>query len=233
MEELAKNRNIINFVTIAYFAVALTEIMAELFEMKLLIYVLKPLMPVMLMILYATASKVRNPLFFITLFFSVVTNILFIPNDQVTLFYGIIAFMLHRLVILYYIIKLLRIKDYIPVFIATIPFMIVFFYLLASSEVPQNSFVILIFQNILISILGGIALSNYIMHDNKKNSWLLICGLLFIGLQFIVFIEKYYLSGLSLTIFRPIAMGLNAFAFYTFYEFVNAIEKSDENATSN
>jgi len=232
MWNLANNRRTFHFVTIAYFAVAMIEIMAELLEIKLLIYVLKPLIPVLLMVLYALTSSVRNPLFFTALFFSLVTNILFIPNDQLTLFYGIIAFMIHRLVILYYIILILKIKDYIPVFIATIPFMIVFFYLLASSEVPQNSFVLLIFQNILISILGGIALSNYIMHDNKRNSWLLICGLLFVGLQFIVFIEKYYLSGLSLTIFRPIAMGLNAFAFYTFYEFISAIEKSDENGAS-
>ncbi len=232
MWNLTVNKRIFHFVTVAYFAVAMIEIMAELLEIKMLIYILKPLMPVILMVLYALTSSVRNPLFFTALFFSMVTNILFIPTDQASLFYAIIAFMVHRLVILYYIILILKIKDYIPVFIATIPFMIVFFYLLASSEVPENSFMILIFQNILISILGGIALSNYIMHDNKRNSWLLICGLLFVGLQFIVFVEKYYLSGLSLTIFRPIAMGLNAFAFYTFYEFVTAIEKSDENGPS-
>ena len=233
MKEATESRTtLVNGITAAYFVVAMTEIMAELFSYIPVIVVVKPLMPILLMVLYWCSSDRRNPLFFLAISFSVITNILFIPNDQKMLFFGIIAFMIHRIVILYYIFKLVKITDYIPVAIATIPFLLVFFYLLASSEVPENSFLLLVIQNILIAIFGGIALSNYIMHDNKKNSWLLICGLLFVALQFIVFIEKYYLSGLSPAIFRPIAMGLNAFAFYTFYEFVSAIEKSDDNGAS-
>ncbi|HLA55054.1 MAG TPA: lysoplasmalogenase family protein [Flavobacterium sp.] len=221
--------NVVNVLTASYFVIAISEIMAELFQYKPLIIIVKPLMPILLMVLYRYASDQRNILFFLAISFSVITNILFIPNDPQMLFFGIIAFMIHRIIILIYIFRLVKIRDYIPVAIATVPFLLVFFYLLASSEVPEESFVLLIIQNILISIFGGIALSNYIMNDNKKNSWLLICGLLFVALQFIVFIEKYYLSNLSPTVFRPIAMGLNAFAFYTFYEFVLAIEKSDDN----
>jgi hypothetical protein len=221
--------NVVNVLTASYFVVAIAEIMAEFFQYTPLIIIVKPLMPIFLMVLYRYASDQRSLLFFLAIIFSVITNVLFIPNDPQMLFFGIIAFMIHRIIILIYIFKLVKIRDYIPVAIATIPFLLVFFYLLASSEVPEESFIVLVIQNILISVFGGIALSNYIMNDNKKNSWLLICGLLFVALQFIVFIEKYYLSNLSPTIFRPIAMGLNAFAFYTFYEFVLAIEKSDDN----
>jgi hypothetical protein len=105
--------------------------------------------------------------------------------------------------------------------------------MLASSDVPEESFAVMVLQNILISVLGGLAVSNYMMHDNRRNSWLLICGLLFVALQFIVFIEKYYLIGLSPSMLRPVAMALNAFAFYTFYEFVMAVEKSDDNSAAN
>ena len=234
MKEVADQKiTLVNAMTVAYFVVAITEIMAELFSYKPLIMIVKPLMPILLMVLYWIASERKHPLFFMAILFSVITNVLFIPDDPRMLMYGIVAFMIHRIVILWYIFRLVKITDYIPVLIATIPFLLIFFYLLASSEVPENSFILLVIQNILISIFGGIALSNYIMHDNKRNSWLLICGLLFVALQFIVFIEKYYLSGLSPAIFRPIAMGLNAFAFYTFYEFVCAIEKSDDNASPN
>ena len=234
MKEVTDQKiTLVNAMTVAYFVVAITEIMAELFSYKPLIMIVKPLMPILLMVLYWIASERKHPLFFIAILFSVITNVLFIPDDPRMLMYGIVAFMIHRIVILWYIFRLVKITDYIPVLIATIPFLLIFFYLLASSEVPENSFILLVIQNILISIFGGIALSNYIMHDNKRNSWLLICGLLFVALQFIVFIEKYYLSGLSPAIFRPIAMGLNAFAFYTFYEFVCAIEKSDDNASPN
>jgi hypothetical protein len=47
-----------------------------------------------------------------------------------------------------------------------------------------------------------------------------------IGLRFIVFIEKYYLSEDLFTVFRPISVLLNAFAFFTFYKFVIASEKA-------
>jgi hypothetical protein len=221
---------LVNVLSGAYFAVSLAEITAELFQYIPVIVVAKPLMPLMLMAVYFFASKRRHALFFVAMAFSVVTNLLFIPTQANMLLYGLIAFSFHRVFQLALIVKLVNIRDYIPVAIATIPFLLLFFFLLASSEVPQDSFWIMVFQNVLISLFGGIALSNYIMHDNRKNSWLLICGLLFVSLQFIVFIEKYYLLSSSPTIFRPIAMGLNAFAFYTFYEFVVATEKSDDNS---
>jgi len=223
----------VNVVTAAYFIAAMVEIMAELFYYTPLIVLFKPMMPALLMLLYWLTSKRKSPFFFAAMFFSVVTNILFIPDDEQMLFFGIITFMIHRIIVLYIIFGLVRIRDYIPVAIATIPFLLVFFYLLAiSTEIPENSYLLLCIQNVLISLLGGAALSNYMMNDNKKNSWLLICGLLFVALQFIIFLEKYYLTDLSPAIFRPIAMGLNAFAFYTFYEFVIAIEKSDDNAVA-
>lgn len=232
MEDTAgKSWTAVKIITVAYFAIAITEVMAEFINYSPVILVFKPLMPITLMILYWFASDQRHPLFFLAMTFSTITNLLFIPNDAAMLFLGLIAFTVHRVFVLAFIFKLVRISDYIPLVIATMPFLLVFFYLLASSDVSTDTFIILCVQNVLISLLGGVALSNYIMADNRKNSWLLICGLLFVALQFIVFIEKYYLAYLSPVILRPVAMGLNAFAFYTFYEFVMAIEKSDDNGT--
>lgn len=231
--ETFKNEGrLVHLVTVSYFVVAMGEIMSELFYFTPIIVLFKPLMPLILMVLYWLTSDKRSPLFFAAMLLSSITNTLFIPNDPNMLFFGIIVFMFHRVVVLYLIFKLVRLKDYIPVTIATIPFLLGFSYLLASSEVPDNAFILVIIQNILISILGGIALSNYMMNDNKRNSWLLICAMLFVALQFIVFIEKFYLIGLSPAILRPIAMALNAFAFYTFYEFVLAIERSDHNGAA-
>ena len=217
-------------ITASYFTAAVIEIMAELFQYTPIIIIFKPLMPALLMLLYFFTSAQRNMLFFLAMFFSILTNILFIPNTDQMLFYGIIAFMVHRILAIVLVITLIKPKDYVPMAIGMIPFLLIFFYLLAiTTDIPRNSFGLLVVQNILISIFGGIALANYMMHDNRRNSWLLICSLLFVALQFIVFLEKYYLNDLSPLIFRPIAMGLNAFAFYTFYEFVMAIEKSDQN----
>lgn len=231
--DMTVNRPLVNVTTAAYFVAAIVEIMAELFGIEQLKFVFKPLMPTLLMLLYFLTSTEKNMLFFLAMIFSVITNILFIPDDPKMLFYGVIAFLIHRIIVLWLVYKLIKIRDIIPVAIATTPFLLVFFYLLAiSSDLPMENYVLLSLQNILISLLGGIALSNYIMNDNRKNSWLLISGVLFVSLQFIVFLEKYYLTGISPAIFRPIAMGLNAFAFYTFYEFVLATERSDDNGAA-
>ncbi|RZJ63303.1 MAG: hypothetical protein EOO50_17150 [Flavobacterium sp.] len=225
--------NGITFFALLYFAVAIAEVVCELFAYKPLIYILKPLMPFLLMLLYFLTSSKRSPFFFVVMSLSLVTNILFIPDSQTMLFYGLLVFLVHRILIIVYIVRQIKMRDYVPVAIATVPFLLVYFYLfLITDGIPENSFAVLIAQNILISILCGISFSYYMMQDNKRNSWLLLCGIFFGALHFIVFVEKFYLMGFSPAIFRPIAMGLNAFAFYTFYEFVMATEKSNSNGTA-
>jgi hypothetical protein len=233
MEEFYKSGSrLVNILTIAYFVVAICEIMSELFFYTPAIVVFKPLMPLLLVLLYWKASEIHNPLYIIAMVLSSVTNALFIPDDQQALFFALIVFTIHRILVIILVFKLINVRDIVPIAIGTVPFLLLFFHMLASSDVPEESFAVMVLQNVLISVLGGLAVSNYMMHDNRRNSWLLICGLLFVTLQFIVFIEKYYLIGFSPAILRPVAMALNAFAFYTFYEFVMAVEKSNDNSAA-
>lgn len=233
MEDFYKHGNrLTTVITLAYFVIAMSEIMSELFFYTPLIVIFKPLMPLTLIALYWFSSPRRQPLYMAAMLLSSVTNLMFIPNDLQMLRLALIVFTVHRILVITLIFRMLKLRDYIPVVIGTVPFLLVFFYMLVSSDVPENTFWVMVIQNILISVIGGVAVSNYMMQDNKKNSWLLICGLLFVALQFIVFVEKYYLMGFSPSILRPTAMALNAFAFYTFYEFVMTTEKSDDNGTS-
>ena len=52
---------------------------------------------------------------------------------------------------------------------------------------------------------------------------------MFIGLRFIVFVEKYYLPNDELNVFRPMETLLTVFGFFTFYKFVIAAEKNNGN----
>jgi len=214
---------------VLYFAVAAVEISAELFSYKPIIFVFKPLISLLLMLLYWNSSTQRNILFLLVIFFSLITNVFFIPNTEKMLFIGLLAFSIHRILTIYYLIKLTKIKDSIPLLIATIPFLFFFFYLLSvSDEIEESRYFVLVVQNILVSILGGITISDYMMNYNRKKPWLLIFGILSVTLYFIVFIEKYYLSDLSPIIFRPLAMILNTAVYYTFYEFVIETERSND-----
>lgn len=226
MSEVYKN-NIIKILTIVYFVNGLIEVVAEQYHNQSVIYITKPLIPIFLMIMYWETSRVRNSLFFLTLFFSVLTNLLFIPNNDTVLFYGIIAFTIHRLIMLYYIFKIVKVTNLKPFILSTIPVVVIFFYLyIESSYLPKNSIPILIFQIFLIGSFGGFALSKYLLEDNKQNSYLMICALLFIALQFIIFIEKYFLHAIPIESLRPIAMSLNVLAFFAFYKFIEVYERN-------
>jgi hypothetical protein len=231
MRIFTKENNLEKLISVLFFSVVTVEVIAELFSYEPILFVFKPLISIVLMLLYWYASNQRNPLFFFAILFSLITNVFFIYDTETMLFLGLIAFFIHRLLMIYYIIKLIKLKDYIPLLLAMIPFMFFFFYLLSiTSDLTTRSYGILIIQNILISIIAGIALSDYVMNNVKKDTtWLFIFGLLSVTQYFIVFIEKYYLSEMSPISFRPLAMILNASVYYAFYKFVMAIEKLNDN----
>ena len=230
---MKNKKNIIYTLTICYFVIAFFEVVAEYIVEKPIICALKPLMPLILIVIYCIDSERRNLLFIFALLLSSLTNILFIPNTPTCLFYGVLVFTLHRIISIYLIFSLQKVIDYIPVIIATSPFLLIFFYLFSETvEIPQNSFCIIIAQNILISLFAGIALSSYVMNDNKQNSILLISALLFVMLQFVIFVEKYFLTNEFEELFRPMAMTLNALAFFSFYKYVVTAEESNNNGLS-
>lgn len=214
-----------------YFFVSAIEVTAEVFSYKPLIFIFKPSIPLVLMMLYWFTSNIRNTLFFLTILFSLFTNVFFIFDTERMLFLGLIVYVIHRLLLIFYIIKLTKLKDYIPMLIAMIPFVFFFFYLLSlTSEVTRRSYGILIILNILISAIAGITLSEFVMNNGKKDtSWLFIFGLLSVAQYFIVGVEKYFLSDLSLISFRLVALILNMGVYFTFYKFVIKTEKLNRN----
>jgi uncharacterized membrane protein YhhN len=227
---MQKKGNILNSLTIGYFVIAFFEVLAEYFVSRPLICSLKPVLPLILIVLYYIESDKKSMVLVTALLLSCLTNMLFIPDTPTYLFYGVLTFTIHRILVIYLIIYHQKLKDYIPITIATAPFLLVFFYLFSETvDIPPNSIYILIFQNLLISLFAGIALSSYVMNDNKQNSILLISALLFVMLQFVVFIEKYFLIDEFDELLRPLAMTLNALAFFSFYKYVITAEKSHHN----
>lgn len=223
----------VKIITLMYFLNAVIEILAETFSFKIVILIAKPLIPLLLMILYYYSSTKRNKLFFVILFLSLVTNLFFIPNSKEYLFYGLITYTFHRVLLLILIFKIVKIKNYVPFFLSTLPLGFIFFFLINSSDIPENSYYLIVFQSFMAAILGGIAIAAYSLNDSKQNSLLLISVILFLGLQLVVYIERYFLAGISSFCLRPLAMTLNATAFYIFYKFVIASEKEKKKLYNN
>lgn len=223
---LSVKNNIIKIISFFYFFNAIVEVIAETFSYEPIIFITKPLIPILLMVLYFYTSKSNCKLFYVIIFFSLLTNLLFIPKTADSLFYGVITYTIHRIFLLILIFRIIKIKDYIPFFLATLPLGFIFFYLFAASDVPENSYYLIFFHNLIAAVLGGVAISSYVMNDSKQNSYLLISVLLFLGLQLVIYIEKYYLVDSHSYILRPLAMTLNILAFYMFYQFVVISEKN-------
>jgi predicted neutral ceramidase superfamily lipid hydrolase len=178
------------------------------------------------MYLYWITSKERNVFFFISIFFLLLTSIFIISESLPFLIVGLAGIVIHRILLILYIIKLNKVKDFVPILIAVIPFIFIFSYLLSiSDEIPKESYYPLVIQNILVSILGGVVLSNYFMNETKNTPWLSIFGVLSIALYFIVFIEKCFLPNLPPTYFRPLGMILYVTSYYAFYKFVIDTER--------
>lgn len=213
---------------ISYFALAGMEFLAEIFAVASLSMITRLCLPLILGLLYFSLSTKQNRFFYLLLLLLVLSNTFFFFRNSPVFFYGIVAFIFLRIVSLVIILKETKDNNYLHIIVASFPFLVIFFYLISiTNEITDIEFNTLILQSILISILAGVSITNYFKDENRQHSWLLISTLLFIGLRFIVFIERFVISDLSLIFNRPIAVILNTFAFYTFYKFVIEAEQNE------
>lgn len=207
-----------------YYSVGLLEVAAEYFQWKPVIILMKPLFPILLLLAYNVEFKKTNFLFSAILITSSLTNLIFIWIDKFIIF-SVLIFSIHRILMILFFIKVLKIKDFVPLILATIPFFIfsVFIYIDVNF---QNQIIqyFIFFQNCMISVLGGMALSQYILNDSSKITWLMLSVFLFFCLHFLIFVELFYVKYLFM---RPLAMFLNMNAFYTFYRFVVTSRRED------
>lgn len=204
------------FITLLFIGVVIVDLFGEYIGDKRIVFIAKPLITVVLVIFYWFKSFKKDKLFILTLLFGLISSILFIPNDYEIILWGVAVFALHRLVLIIVLLQLLVPKDYIPIVIASLPVVLIFFYLL-SITTNLDPTIILLFSinNVLISFFCGIVIANYIMKTENSNPWLLISALMFLALQLIVYIEKFYLIEFSPRILRPTAVFFLAMALFT------------------
>ena len=217
-----------NGLTMLIFGLLILETIAVIISFDFVQFSFRPVVVVLILYLYWHTSKERKTLFFMTYITLLITSISILFKDQYIVTIGLGSIAMHRIMIIYFLIKLNKIRDYAPVLIAIVPFISLFSYLLSiADEIPDVSFYPLLLQNILVSIFAGIVLSNHFMNQNNKTVWLSIFGLLSTALYFIVFIEKCFLSNLPPTYFRPLGMILFAATYCAFYKSVIDIELED------
>lgn len=171
-----------------------------------------------LALLYFNKSNRKSKWYFSALFFATVSNLFFISDDMSSLTLGMITYLVYRLFTIIIVVKATQKCYLVSVLIGTILFLtpLIYFILLNQDSFSQ-SLIPAVINVFLISILGGLSVSNYLMEEGVKNTWLLISTIAFAFLAVIFVIQKYYLFIPILDSLRVIVlMG----AHYIFYRYM-------------
>lgn len=203
---------------ILFFGIGILEIVAEFYNEIIMVYLLKPLLIPILIFIYWRVSNKRNGYFIVSLVFVLLANILFISKEYNALMIGSFFFFIYRGLVIYIVLCKDPIRNYLPVFLGSLPFLSAFGYLTyLTKDVIGNGLYIFFLQIIFLSFLGGLAVSNYIITDSRKNFWLLLNAVLFGFIQFILVLKNFYLS---IQLFQPLSMLMYLFAQYGLYKYM-------------
>ncbi len=232
MDEPRKNYWYI-FLTLLFFSIVTIDLFGEYLGNQKVVFIAKPLISIILMIIYWTYSDQRNTLFIATLLFALISSVLFIVDDMTIILWGVAVFAIHRLLLIIFLIKILQARDYAPIIIASLPTLLIFFYLLSiTTNISATIVVLFSINNFLISFFCGIVYSNYFMKIESKNPWLVISALMFIALQLIVYIEKFYLIEFSPRMLRPTAVFFLAMALFALVRGTLSQERLNRNTSA-
>jgi len=210
--------------TAVYFIVSLIEIIAEYFRdmyapyAVYTIYFIKPLILILLGVMYWVTSPKVNYIYIGALLFSWLANMFFISQDFSDIFIGALLFFIYRALSIYIVVKHIKLPGVFPIVIGCVPFLFIYMYLInLTYDAFGEGLPIFITQCVLISFLGGLSVGNYMLRSNRASTMLLMSTLFFAVTQFIFVIRLYYVN---INIFQPTAMALFVIGQYMFYKFV-------------
>jgi hypothetical protein len=217
MEKFAKPY-LLNLLTILFCVVTIVEMVAEFFNNKEIIWLTKPFLMPLLLIIYALSSERVNYIFIIAIGCSWLSNMFFISGRISDLITGGIIFLVYRLLILYLVIRLVKLPSVLPIILGSLPFVFIYLYVIWDLYEPLGKEVYLFAaQGIFLSLLGGLSVGSYIMSSNKANTLLLISTMMFAATQFVFMIRLFYVS---LSILQSAAIFLYVIGQFTLCRFV-------------
>lgn len=211
--------NSVATVKLAFFLFSLVEVFAEFFNNIKLQWLTKPFLMPVLMILYVISSSKISRIYIVALFFNWCANMLFITTQMRYIAIASSCFLIYRILI---IIKVLRDEKSLgkfPVILGSIPFSFLFLSLIniIYENITGGQFYLIIFQSVLMSILGGFSLANFII-KNTLSSKLLLTSSLFFGVNLFILAVKFYY--IDLVFLKPFSMIFFVFGHYLFYQFM-------------
>jgi len=148
-----------------------------------------------LLVLYLVSSKSWKMIYVIALLLYQGASVSFYMGTPLMFIYGTICSVLFKFFLLLLILDLVTKSNRLAVGIASVPFFILYLYII---EIVVDSlgdgYIIWIVNAFLTSFIGGVGIINYVNNSDKKSFWLLISGILFIVQIGAFFIIYFYIK---------------------------------------
>jgi hypothetical protein len=228
MVEIIHNKKF-KTISLLFSLIVLVLMVVTFFKMTTLEYIIRLFCIPIIMILYYVNSLKKSKLYLFSLAIATGSNILFISENILFLKYGLIAFLIYRIITLYIVIKYSPKLSFFSVIIGSVFFLfpLLYFIVLMEESMGESFFEGLV-NIVLVSILGGMTLANYLMESNFKHISLLTSTLLYTLVVLLFVIQKYFIF---ILIFDPLRVIVLMAAHYFFCLYV-MIAEDDKLKTS-
>ena len=224
---LTNRRNISNLLLASFFMVSLLEIIAEYHEDRFLIWITKPFILPFLLAYYLSTTKKSNNYFLMAMVCSWIANLLFIEDTFKWIIYASIFFLIYRILIIYIVMKKVKMPSLVPLVIGSVPFIFIYTTIcFLSFEAMGDNLYLFLIHGIFTIFLGGLSLGNYIMDLNKSNLVLFLSTMLFALTQFLFVLIVFYQNE---NIFHAIAMGMFVIGQFLLTKFIFLTENNKSN----
>ena len=224
---LTNRRNISNLLLASFFMVSLLEIIAEYHEDRFLIWITKPFILPFLLAYYLSTTKKSNNYFLMAMVCSWIANLLFIEDTFKWIIYASIFFLIYRILIIYIVMKKVKMPSLVPLVIGSVPFIFIYTTIcFLSFEAMGDNLYLFLIHGIFTIFLGGLSLGNYIMDLNKSNLVLFLSTMLFALTQFLFVLIVFYQNE---SIFHAIAMGMFVIGQFLLTKFIFLTENNKSN----
>lgn len=200
---MKKNNKLALSLTGLFFLVIGILAYAVYFDLERIILFTRLIGLFLIFLIYYLSSFKKNKLYLVSLLFSLLSILFLFLKSDVGILFATLFFLIFEILTIIIVLKNSRKISFIPVTLGFLPFLSICLYLIYLTYASLGiNYLPSILNAFIISFLGGLAVSNFVLEeDNMKNSWLLLSTLLFTLLIFIFMIETYYLY---VQVFKPI-----------------------------
>lgn len=170
-----------------------------------------------LIVLYFVSSQKKQLVYFLALLLYQCASVFFTLSSTDSFLLASICSLSFKICLCFLVFDLITQQTKIAVFVAIIPFFVLYLYVVDIVDSSLgNTYYIWILNTFFTSLIGGVAIINYVNNSDKKGYWLLISAILFVVQIGAFFINKFYVKSEAIYQIVILAYGISHFTFYKF-----------------